>query len=87
MNFPTWTGPGGPGGHTPGVQDLLEARGGVNQGKHDKTTPLYIASQNDHTDFFRQLLHKRADPNAQNLNGATPLFISSQNLGYDVMFV
>ena len=76
----------GPGGHTLVAQHLLEARGDVNQGKHDQTTPLYIASQNNHTDTFRLLLHERADPNVQNANGATPLFISSQNLWHDVMF-
>jgi len=75
------------GGHTTVVRYLLQADADVNQGKHDKTTPLYIACQNHHTDVFRLLLGAQADPNAQNMNGATSLFISSQSLGHDIVMI
>ena len=63
------------------MQFLLQAAANANQGKHDDTTPLYIASQNHHVDVFNLLLEAKADPDAPNKNGATPLFISAQSLG------
>ena len=41
--------------------------------------PLYIASQDGHTDTVALLLKSNANPNLQKDNGTTPLYIASQN--------
>ena len=69
------------GGHDAVAQILLEAQADVNKGKKDKTSPLYIASQNGHTSLVKLLLDANASVNAQNDSMATALFISSQSLG------
>ena len=42
-------------------------------------TPLYIASQNSHTDVVSLILKFSANPNSQMDDGSSPLYIASQN--------
>ena len=58
---------------------LLKADANPNLQVNDGCTPLYIASQNGHTDTVALLLKANANPNLQKDNGATPLYIASQN--------
>jgi ankyrin repeat protein len=48
-------------------------------------TPLYIASQNGHSDIVNILIRNGADINLARNTGATPLYIASQNGHSDVV--
>ena len=45
------------------------------------TTPIFVASQNGHTDVVKLLASKVENPNEPRTGGVTPIFIASQN-GY-----
>ena len=61
---------------------MLLAKQGVdvNQAMNDGATPLFIASQEGHSDVVSMLLAKQGvDVNQARDNGCTPLYIASQN--------
>ena len=54
------------------------ANDSVVHGTENGTTPLFVASEEGHTEVVSLLLKANADPNIQTEKGASPLFIASQ---------